>query len=89
MLVWEDWRLARKITCGEYPPPPLFCTVEALNNWLCKFVLEARRKDGEAYPPNTLYSICSGIQRHVRELCPEILLKTQNLMVSEKLLTQK
>ena len=35
-------------------------------------MLEARRKDGEAYPPNTLYFICSGIQRHVRELCPEI-----------------
>ena len=37
--------------------------VESLNYWLPKFVLEARRADGKHYLPDTMYAICSGLQR--------------------------
>ena len=33
--------------------------------------LEVRRQDGEPYPPQTLYQICCGLQRYVRELHPD------------------
>ena len=31
-------------------------------------MLKIRRHDGKEYPPNTLYQICCGILRYVREL---------------------
>ena len=34
---------------------------EAMNFWLCRFVVEARKRDGSDYPPNTLYQICCGL----------------------------
>ena len=40
--------------------------VESLKYWLPKFVLEARRADGEHYLPDTLYAICSGLQRALK-----------------------
>ena len=50
------------------PVQPMACASliaegSALNHWLSKFVLEARKADGEPYPPNTLYQICSGLLR--------------------------
>ena len=35
--------------------------------WLSKFVHEIKKKDGSEYPPNTLYQICAGLQRALRE----------------------
>ena len=32
-----------------------------------KFVHEIKKKDGPKYPPNTLYQICAGLQRALRE----------------------
>ena len=43
-----------------------------LDHWLSKFVVETRRSDGALYPPNTLYAICCGLLRAVRELRPQI-----------------
>ena len=40
--------------------------------WLSKFILEVRRRDGKPYPPQTLYSIICGLMRYVRELRPDI-----------------
>ena len=37
-----------------------------IDYWLGIFVLEARRRDGKPYPPNTLYNIIAGIQRYYR-----------------------
>ena len=45
---------------------------QQLDYWLSKFVLETRRSDGEHYPPNTLYSICCGLLRYLREHRPEV-----------------
>ena len=35
--------------------------------WLGKFVYEVRKKGGDLYPPKTLYQMCVGIQRHLRD----------------------
>ena len=70
--IWHEWSASRRERSYDYPPPPHICTVKQLNEWLCNFVLEIRRKDGNKYPPNTLYSVCCGILRHVRSYLPEI-----------------
>ena len=31
--------------------------------WLVKFVAEVKRKDGNYYPPDTVYQICCGLGR--------------------------
>ena len=38
---------------------------ESLNFWLTKFITEVCKDTGETYPPRTLSSIFSGIQRHL------------------------
>ncbi len=35
--------------------------------WLCKFAMEARRKDQKPYPPDTLHCICCGLFRALKE----------------------
>ena len=40
--------------------------IDSLQYWLPKFVLEARRQDKDCYPPESLYSICSGLQRSLK-----------------------
>ena len=34
--------------------------------WLERFVLEVRKENGNLYPPNSLYSLCCGLQRTIR-----------------------
>ena len=36
-------------------------------DWLCKFVLETQRTNGEEYTPRNLYLILSGLQRYMRK----------------------
>lgn len=38
-----------------------------INNLMTRFVLEVRRKDGNPYPPRSLYQLCVGLLRHLRE----------------------
>ena len=35
--------------------------MKGMNFWLRKFVMEVRKKDGEPYPPDSLYSLCCGL----------------------------
>ena len=42
-------------------------TTTQLAMWLTRFVLEARRKDGNVYPPNTLHQLIAGLMRHLRQ----------------------
>ena len=42
-------------------------TVRDMNFWLAKFVLEVRRRDGEPYSPETLYQICCGLLRLLKD----------------------
>ena len=39
---------------GDRPSLQHLLSLKMLNNWLCKFVLKIRWKDGKEYPPNTL-----------------------------------
>ena len=41
-------------------------SIESLQFWLPKFVLEVRRADQQHYPPDSLYSICTGLQRSLK-----------------------
>ena len=41
-------------------------SAESISFWLPKFVVEARRKNGLHYPPNSLYALCCGLQRYLR-----------------------
>ena len=42
---------------------------EELNYWLSKLVVEVRKKKDPdtVYPPDTLYQLCCGLQRHMRD----------------------
>jgi len=39
---------------------------EAINYWLQRFVLEARKSNGEHYSPDSLHQLCCGLQRAIR-----------------------
>ena len=43
-----------------------------MNSWLSRFVLEARKRNGEAYPGKSLYLICCGLLRHLRDYDSQI-----------------
>ncbi|XP_078331179.1 zinc finger MYM-type protein 3-like [Crassostrea virginica] len=81
MNVWRAWANSRNFKqetlLEKYKTVPVVLdatTKEELSFWMCRFVNEARRKDGSKYPPNTIYNIVTGIQRHLRDECkrPEI-----------------
>ena len=75
--VWIEWTeyrrsVAEEDICESELPSPLInqLTKTELNYWLSHFILEARRCNGDMYPPNTLYQICCGLQRAIRETNP-------------------
>ena len=41
-------------------------SITSLQFWLPKFVLEVRRADQQHYPPDSLYSLCTGLQRSLK-----------------------
>ena len=43
------------------------CSNLKLCSWLSKFVCEVLKRGGEEYLPNSLYQMCVGIQRHLRD----------------------
>ena len=72
--VWSDWageRVKLPYVDDEerrYELRGEFCGmgVDELKFWLCKFVLEVRRVDKNCYPPDSLYMICTGLQRALK-----------------------
>ena len=74
--MWKQWSAHRKQVYpgeyGEWPVHPFIANDHQLDYWLSKFVLEARRSDGNPYPPNTLYQIYCGLMRFVRDRRPEV-----------------
>jgi hypothetical protein len=42
--------------------------VNRLQKWLCRFVVEARKQDGQSYPPSSLQNLLSGILRYMRNV---------------------
>lgn len=71
--LWKDWSEYRKQQGEKHALVALHLMIEErLNYWMCKFVMVVRRKDGNEYPPNSLYQIRCGIMRHVKHYCPSI-----------------
>ena len=73
--VWKEWSEYRRRLNMYDCPSHLFIMAKNpwdLNRWLCRFVLEVRRKDGKEYPPNTLHQLFCGILRYVRDRVPEL-----------------
>ena len=78
--VFEEWRAARNSQTVEEEQVPddlLECPeAEALNYWLARFIVEARRADGHCYPASSLNNILAGLYRyskdHNRE-CPNFM----------------
>ena len=58
-----------RLLLDEEPFSTTFCelTVSEMDFWLSRFVLEVRKKNGDPYPPNTLYQLICGLQRQLRE----------------------
>ena len=72
--IWRDWaRYRRRLPPtekeeeNELKEDITEMTVTAMNLWLCKFVVEVRRKDKAPYAPDTLYQICCGLLRLLKE----------------------
>ena len=42
-------------------------SLEEIDKYLSHFVFDARRQDGNSYPPKTLYLLVCGLQRFLRE----------------------
>uniref|UniRef100_A0A1X7U4V1 Uncharacterized protein n=1 Tax=Amphimedon queenslandica TaxID=400682 RepID=A0A1X7U4V1_AMPQE len=76
-----DWRAEREQHHPlEVCPPDILektlYNAEELNKWLCLYILETRRADGQPYPLTTIYHLLSGILRHMRSRdheCPNFL----------------
>ena len=49
----------------------LQCPVQvSLNYWLSRFVVEARREDGQPYPPTSISNLLAGLYRECRKYDP-------------------
>ena len=71
--VWQEWCLWRQsqtMTDEERNFPlhkDISCmTCASMNFWLCRFVMEVRRRDKRPYPPTSLYQICCGLMRSLK-----------------------
>jgi hypothetical protein len=60
----------------DCPPHILLCTSAQLDYWISKFILEVRRRDGQPYPPNSIYQLCCGLLRWIRDTKPSLNLFT-------------
>ena len=45
---------------------------DQIRYWVPRFILEVRKKNGDEYPPNTLYKMVCGLQREVQKKRPNI-----------------
>ena len=61
--IWDE---CRKLSTNDTIPPLSEISTKQLQYWMCRFVLEVRKKEGAEFPPNTLHHICCGIMRYVR-----------------------
>ena len=71
--VWADWakqRLIKPFVDEEEEKCEDFCCMqlESMTIWLPKFVLKLRRRDGDHYLPDTLYGICTALNRSLKRV---------------------
>lgn len=75
--VFEAWKAERIRRSNSNPVFALPCggnniemknmTKECLNECLSYFITEAKKKNGDDYPPDSLYALAMSIQHHLRE----------------------
>ena len=67
--VFRNWRNERNFRphVQTLIPELTMMTAEQLNFYLGRFVGEARKVDGNEYPPKSLYLLCCGLLRHLRD----------------------
>ena len=65
--VWKDWASERNSKSAMLASIPIdfveAARIEQLEAYLCYFVTEIRRKNGQEYPPQSLYQLCCSLQR--------------------------
>lgn len=78
---YNKWLEAREIEFRDFEPedarfgtiPKLEdISIDEMNYWLSKFVLEVRKHDGTDYRHEVLYSLFCGINRVIKEKHPEL-----------------
>jgi hypothetical protein len=84
LRVFESWR-AHRNGFGDFVQELHDMTTEEMNYSLGRFIIEARKQDGQPYPPRSLYLIACGLLRHLRDkkVYDKNFLCTQNLEFSE------
>ena len=67
MRIWNQWKSYRlELGVSTENTPITTLSKSSLDEEMSHFVLEVRKRDGNEYPPNTLYHIICGIMRHLR-----------------------
>lgn len=66
MKVFDEWQKSRNEN-GEVIPELAVFTVEDVNHWLTRFIVEVRKLNGDFYLPKSLYLLTTGILRGMRE----------------------
>ena len=63
---WFEWRSSgsHEEICPQEVLSPS-CSAKVLRKWLPSYITETRNKEGQPYPPKTLYSLLTGILRHM------------------------
>ena len=69
---FHAWRVTRNEQHGsdDQCPENVFDDKSKACDWLCKFVCETRRADGQEYTPRSLYLLLNGLQRCIRKSNP-------------------
>ena len=68
--VWDDWVENRKNQASSpynIPPNLVNVTNAQLSHWMSRMIMEVRNQKGQPYSGTTLYGLCAGIQRFVRD----------------------
>ncbi len=73
--IWREWaacRLKTGLSSEEEHAHKLDGDITkmdtaAVSFWIQRFVLEARKGDGKSYSPDSLYQLCCGLQRAMRD----------------------
>ena len=65
--LFEDWKREwNSLFPADKVPEGILLTDKGhQGKWLCKFSIEARKKDGTHCPPKTIQHYLMGIQRHI------------------------
>ena len=61
LSIWNEWR-----KCRNEQSQIINMTKAEIEQTLCRFIIEARKKNRYQYPPNTLHHICCGIMCYLR-----------------------